>query len=97
MKKTQLKTVYKYFELAIQKDLLRFNYDDASQWLTVEYMNTLSYEGDKFVYHMLCAQDIKDYTKSIDLVNRITLMLAEGNRSKQQDINILMDERGRIS
>lgn len=96
----------KFFDLAIKSKLLHFDLNGT--WLTVEYHETLTAEGDKWKWSHLCSQSILGYAEFIEerprvlqteqnikciktneLVNRITLMLAETLRSKQQDANIL--------
>lgn len=94
---TQLK---KYFTLAIESNLLKFETEVSKGtntkddiWLTVYFHNTLNAEGKNWKWNMLCAQSMKEYKSTITLVNRINLMLAEALRSKNQDVNILMNDK----
>lgn len=100
MNKKQLEIVKGSFAWAIKQELLRFETeptkDIAGQlqtWLCVEYRNNLTAEGKEWNWKLLCAQEIESYKTPLELVNRITLMLAEQLRSRNQDVNILMTEK----
>ncbi len=93
---TELK---KYFRLAIKSNLLKFEVEKSKGtntngdiWLTVLFHNSLTSEGKDWKWNILCAQSVKEYRTTNSLINRITLMLAESLRSKNQDVNILMNE-----
>ena len=98
-------SVLRYFKFAIEHKLLKFELDPVKAnyskggWLTVSYHETLSATGKDWRWSLLCAQDTGDYMDtegnldSEKLIIRITLMLAEQLRSKQQDVNILMTEK----
>jgi hypothetical protein len=85
--------INKYFAWADSgpRPLLRFTQDRS--WLTVEYREHLDATGDNWRWSLLCAQDLNDYKRPLELCNRITLMLAEQLKSARQDVNILMEDR----
>ncbi len=85
-----LKETMSFFSLAIDDNLLKFETD--KDWLTIYYQETLKAQGGEWKWSMLCAQDLRGYSNTLSLVNRITIMLAEKLRSVKQDSNIVIDE-----
>lgn len=95
-----------YFKFALEGDrpLLKFEIED--NFLTVYYHETLTALSDEWKWTILCGQSLVDYAvcsgiyplkvieriKTIELVNRITLMLVEKLRSTKQDCNIIMQD-----
>lgn len=94
----KVKETLKYFKLAIKSNLLKFETEKSNGtntkddlWLTVYFHNSLNSEGKNWKWNILCAQSVKEYKSTITLINRINLMLAETLRSKNQDVNIVMN------
>lgn len=94
-----------YFEFATTGRVPLLRFEIEGNWLTVYYHETLTAEGKDWKWSILCAQSVVDYAvcsevypnnvervKTYELVNRITLMLAEKLRSTKQDCNILMQD-----
>lgn len=106
MDKELLNETFSYFELATKGEnpLLKFEVED--NYLTVYYHETLTAEGKDWKWTILCAQSLENYAvcsgvfgskvvervKTKELVNRITLMLAEKLRSTKQDCNVIMQD-----
>lgn len=84
-----IKPIEKYFVSALKDGHLRFTVEDT--WLSVEVKTpqgaTPSKDGYK--YTLVCAQDIADYTRPLELCDRITNMLTEQLISSRQDVTIL--------
>lgn len=101
-----LKETFSCFEFATQGEYPLLKFEVEGNWLTVYYHETLTAEGTDWKWSILCAQDVVDYAicsgikpnkviekvKTKELVNRITLMLAEKVRSIKQDCNIFMSD-----
>lgn len=82
-----LNEVLRYFNLALRDGLIKFE-ADADGCLTVYYKENLGYTAeDGMKWKLLCVQDLKQFKDEMELVNRITLMLAEKLRSVSQDFN----------
>lgn len=106
MKPELLNETLSYFEFATRGEFPLLKFELENNYLTVYYHETLTAEGKDWKWSILCAQSVEDYAvcsgirgnkvvERIDtkeLVNRITLMLAEKLRSVKQDCNIIMDE-----
>lgn len=90
-----IKRIEKYFESALKDERLKFTLDETNTWLSVELKTPVSYTPsvDGYKYTLVCAQDIQDYKRPIELVDRITNMLTEQLLSSRQDVNGLMLER----
>ena len=87
-----IKSIEKYFESALKDERLAFTLD--GNWLSVELKTPRSYTPSVhgYKYTLVCAQDIQEYKRPIQLVNRITNMLTEQLLSSRQDVNGLMRE-----
>lgn len=67
---------------------------ENSYYLTVEYNEPNGNEPSEsgFTWKTLCAQSLRDYKTRQQMINRITLMLAQQLASKAQDVNGLFED-----
>lgn len=94
-----MENIKKCFKWAIDKELLKFEIEN--NWLSIYYKENLGYTGEEGTkWGLVCAQSLADYMdknklgkaiegtlRELELMNRITLMLAERLRSTKQDLN----------
>ena len=87
-----IKPIEKYFADATARGRLRLTLADT--WLTVEVKTPTSATPSEYGYKytLVCAQDIRDYKRPLELCNRITNMLTEQLLSSRQDVAIMYQE-----
>ena len=87
-----IKPLEKYFNDSLKTGKLRFTLDKS--WLTVELKTPIGATPSKdgYKYTLICAQDISDYRRPLELVNRITEMLIENLSRARQDVSIFYEE-----
>ena len=87
-----IKPVEKYFASALESGRLRFTLEDT--WLSVEVKTPQgpTPSADGYKYTLVCAQDIAEYKRPLELCDRITNMLTEQLLSSRQDVAIMYKE-----